>query len=160
MNPKVNLSPLLSYQNLPYVRQSLNQILLDLNATMKKPPLQMKHNVDGVVTKLARLRDYLIAEQRFRQDISFVQSPALKQINIALSLVINVDEVVTKLARLRDHLIGDQRFRQDISFVQSPALKQVNNALSLVISVGYPGGAIQRQALEEAHSLLQNFLRK
>ncbi len=99
----------------PYVRENLSQILLDLDAAMKKPPVQMKQDVDGVVTKLARLRDYLIAEQRSRHDISFVQSPVLEQVNIALSLV---------------------------------------------ISVGYPAGAIQREALEEAHNLLQDFLQK
>ena len=118
MNPNVNdkkLSPPLSYKNQPYIRQRLSQILLDLDSTMKKPPMQMKHDVDAVVTRLAQLRDHLIAAQRSRQDISFVQSPALKVVNIALSLV---------------------------------------------ISVGYPGGAIQRQALEEAHSLLQDFLQK
>ncbi len=108
-----HLSPPLSYREEPYVRESLSQILLDLDAAMKKPPLQMKQDVDGVVTKLARLRDHLITAQRRLHDMSFVQSPVLEQVNIALSLV---------------------------------------------ISVGYPGGAIQREALEEAHKLLQDFI--
>jgi hypothetical protein len=61
------------------------------------------------------------------------------------------------VARLRNELID--KLREVAGSAEEPrwreALDRVNTILSLVVSVEYPVARIQREALEEAHGVLQ-----